>query len=222
MRIRRAAAAVAIGAATIALASCGAPSYDVEAIDLGEPGEVTAAGTTLAFDEPAWIEADVYRGEPGDDPVTEVVGFTVRDIIEREPSVWEQFGNSEEFEGDVPWAIIVQQTFTGEPFEAESWVEGADVDTESVWPLLENGDSAELLYIEFQDDDAIQEACGISFPSYDAETNTAMRCLLAAAPEGQKVVGALYDSTSAGGLSVPTLPGQEPENPYLEQPLVWQ
>ena len=221
MRIRRAAAAVAIGAATIALASCGAPSYDIEAIDLGEQGEITAPGTTLAMDEPAWIEAEVYRGESGDEPTTEVVGLTVRDIIEREPSVWEQFSNAEEFEGDVPWAIIIQQTFTGEPFEAESWVEGADVDTESVWPMLDNGESADLLYIQFQDDEAIQEACGISIPSYDQETNTAMRCLLAAAPEGQDVVGALYDSESAGGLSVPTLPGED-VNLYLEQPLVWE
>lgn len=220
MRIRRAAAAVAVGAATIALASCGAPSYDIEAIDLGEPGEVTAPGTTLALDEPAWIEADVYRGDSGE-PTTELVGFTVRDIIEREPSVWDQFSNAEDFAGDVPWAIIVQQTFTGEPFEAESWVEGADVETESVWPLLANGDSGELLYIQFRDDEEIQEACGLSIPSYDKETNTAMRCLLAAAPEGQEVVGAMYDSESAGGLSIPTLPGEE-GNPYLEQPLIWK
>lgn len=127
----------------------------------------------------------------------------------------------EDFAGDVPWAIIVQQTFTGEPFEAESWVEGADVETESVWPLLANGDSGELLYIQFRDDEEIQEACGLSIPSYDKETNTAMRGLLAAAPEGQEVVGAMYDSESAGGLSIPTLLGEE-GNPYLEQPLVWK
>lgn len=225
MIARRLSAAALLGSAALALAACGAsqPGESFEALDLGEEGEITEPGTELSFGEPAWIEAEVERdGET----TTETIGFTVRAVIERDRSLWDEFDNADEFADEVPWAIIVEQKFTGEPYDTglfgQGWFgTGEYPTTESAWPLTADDQTAELVYMQLGSSTEIGKACGVSLPTYDAETNTVMQCLLAVVPEGQELAGALFDGTEASTANQLTQSDPD-ENPYFENPVVWR
>ncbi len=225
MSTRRLSAAVLIGVTALGLAACGGSDGDhrFDAVDLGETGEIAEPGTELSFHEPAWIDAEIERG---DETVTETIGLTVRAVIERDASVWDEFDNADEFAGEIPWAIIVEQKYTGEPYDTglfgQGWFGTGEYPTaKSVWPLLADDQTADLLYMQFGSNTEIGKACGVTLPTYDAETNTVMRCLLAAVPEGQELTGALYDGTTASASS--QFEQVDPEaNPYFENPVIWR
>lgn len=120
--------AVLVVAAAVLLSGCGEESYDYEPVDFGAPGEVTEPGASLAFGEPAWLE-HTFTGDGGD--YTGVQGVSVLDITEGDASMFDEYANTEEFEGYTPYLIVTQYQFADDvPESRPRWT------SSRCWPTV--------------------------------------------------------------------------------------
>jgi hypothetical protein len=182
-------------------------TFDVDAVDFGEPGAVTAPGTALTMGQVAWVERTVTFTD--DTEVTGTQGISVLQIIESDASLFEQYSNADEFADYVPYLIVTQQQWIGE-VPADENPPSADL-----FPLLADGADAEYLTTQFSFNSP-GDACGLELPPFDEATNTAVSCFVGLSNSGQPVSGVEYNGESY--YSFVATPG----NLYLESPIVWQ
>ncbi|TDE90391.1 hypothetical protein EXU48_18230 [Occultella glacieicola] len=181
-------------------------TYDVDAIDFGDPAAVTAPGTPLTLGQVAWVERTVTFGET---EVTGTQGISVLQITESDPSLFDQYSNADEFADYVPYLIVTQQQWVGDVPEDET-PPSADL-----FPLLADGADAEYLTSQFSFNSPGDE-CGLELPPFDESTGTAVSCFVGLSNSGQPVNGVEYNGE--GYYSFVATPG----NLYLEQPIIWQ
>lgn len=153
-------------------------SYDYsESIDA--PAEPTAAGTELEVGEGAHLLAGPEQP----------MAVTVRDVIYGDDSFFDGFDNGDEFVGNTPVFVIVEQHAL---YEIE--------DPDAVLPLAElfmrrdDGEAAEFLTVE----DFGGPACPIDTPGYRSAVGKDLRCTVYLAPEGSSLAtlgwyGTIYE-----------------------------
>lgn len=175
-----------------------------QAIDLGEPpADMTAPGTQLEVGTGAWVEVSIT--EDDETVTTQPFGLVVLDIVEGDPSLFDQFDNADEFAGDVPYFIVTQQT---RPQQAGS----DEVTKESLWPVLADGGSADLLT---QYGVMTSGLCDYELPELDTTTGTTVECVVALGTPENPVTEVHYD-----GLGQYTMFYDETDI-YAENPIVW-
>lgn len=180
-------------------------NLDAEAVDFGTPTQVTSPGTELALGEPAWVE---HTSTYGEDEVTSVVGLSVLEIREGDPSFFSQYSNAEDFEDYTPYFIITQYQWTEDPPADQS------PDAPALFPVADDGSDLEYLTGRFSIFSASDE-CGLRLPEYDEENRVALSCLVGLGVEGSPVAGAVYNGEGYGAFFATE------GNAYVSSPLSW-
>lgn len=174
----------------------------VDVLDVGEvptdvEKDVTRPGEKLAFDETAWFDSKTNSHE--------ILGTTVRDVVELDPKSIDGFSGNPEFDQFTSYGVIVQydwkpkdsadagrQPIVIEPFDAAG--DGA--------PQLANSIGMTAL--------GSANSCGVQLPENRA--GTMMSCVVAMGTSNP-IVGARYiGATSPGGVAF---------GPYATDPVTW-
>lgn len=186
-----------------------APTYDVEAVDLGEPGE-TEPGSTIAIGEAAWVTTDVTPSD-AEDPVEVPLGLSLLQITEGDPSIWADWDNADEFEGYTPYLMVLQYVY---PEGLPDGVE--EPPAPAIFPLLEDGKGAS--FIEAQNygmGAGASDECGYVLQGWDPETNTLVMCAVGLSDAGE-ITGGLFNGDSWSGY----VQGLDPT--YGDAPIIWE
>lgn len=197
--------AVLAVAAAVLLSGCGEESYDYEPVDFGAPGEVTEPGASLAFGEPAWLE-HTFTGDGGD--YTGVQGVSVLDITEGDASMFDEYANTEEFEGYTPYLIVTQYQFADDVPESPATVD--------LFPMLADGSDAEWLTSGPITLAGPGDECGLHLPDYDEENHTLLQCFVGLSNNDQVVASAQYFAESYTAMVATD------GNEYLDSPVSWE
>ncbi|WP_420113690.1 hypothetical protein [Pseudactinotalea sp.] len=186
-----------------------APEFDVEAIDLGEPGE-TEPGTTLALGEPAWVTTQVT---PSDSDTAEDVqmGLTLLDITEGSTDIWAGWETEDEFEGYTPYLMVLQYSYPdGLPEGVES------PPAPAIFPLLEDGSGASFIEAQnFGMGAGASDVCGYTLQGWDPETNTNVVCAVGLSDAGP-ITGGLFNGDNWSGIL------QGWDETYGNSPIIWE
>lgn len=181
----------------------GGPTYS--AVDLGAPpANVTPPGTALAFGQGAWI--GITSTDDTGKSFTEPVGIAVLDIVPGDATFWDEFQNAETFAGQLPYFVVIQQTFPNRAGTPEPPV------SEDVWPKLANGSNAEFLTLFGA---PTSDSCAVDLPDYDPATATNVFCIVGIGTADNPVTSAYYN-----GLGQFTVTYNE-DDIYADNPLVW-
>ena len=179
----------------------GAPAAAGEAGDF----ETAAPGTELAFGESAVLHAQEFE-EGHEYYAFAYVESTVSEIVAGDASFFDQFDDTEDFEGMTPYFIMSEHTVL--------YAEGNE-GTTNMAPgfegILDDGSPAQGLIVIST---GISECPNDYFEDVVAGA-TSTTCNVALAPEGQEVTGAVW-------TGVREVDGGWDENPYLEAPVSWQ
>lgn len=180
--------------------------YEVEAVDFGAPGAVTAPGTALALGQPAWLnQTETY----GEDEVSGGVGVAVLQVSELDAALFDQFSNAEEFAGYTPYAVITQHQWLYDS------PEGYDPATVDLFPLDATGADTEYLTSGFSLNSP-GDSCGLLLPEYDEENRVLVSCFVALAKDGAVVTSAEYNGESYQSFIASS------DNPYFPSPVTWK
>lgn len=175
--VTRSTAALATAlAVSLILAACSSqPSYQYsETIDA--PAELTAPGTELEVGEAAHLLAGI------DQPMAVVV----RDVLYGDDSFYDGFDNGDEFVGNTPVFVIVEQHALYE------------VDPNLVLPLaqlymvMDDGEQPESLTVE----NFRGPACPVGTPGYRSAVGKDLRCTVYLLPEGRSLATLGWYGTS--------------------------
>ncbi|WP_460801911.1 hypothetical protein [Microbacterium sp. GXF6406] len=179
-----------------------AVDYDYDFIAMGEPGEITAAGSALSFGEVAWFEGPINEGE---DPYE--IGVVVHDVIEAPEGFLEDaVSNPEDFTQYTPYIIITQFHAAQDVVDAHGGMRNL-----SLQPLLADGTPGAYLTTMAV---SKTDECGASVPEWEGGEDM-FSCLIGLAEEGQQITGALFDDTTQATVVL------DPENPYQASPVTW-
>lgn len=180
--------------------------YEVEAVDFGAAGAVTAPGTALTLGQPAWLnQTETY----GDQEVSGGVGVAVLQVSELDAALFDQFSNAEEFEGYTPYAVITQHQWLYDT------PEGYDPATVDLFPLDATGADTEYLTSGFSLNSP-GDSCGLLLPEYDEENRVLVSCFVALAKDGAVVTSAEYNGESYQSFIASS------DNPYFPAPVTWR
>lgn len=183
-----------------------AVDYEVDAVDFGAPGAVTAPGTALGLGQAAWLnQTETY----GDQEVSGGVGVAVLQVSELDASLFDQFSNAEEFEGYTPYAVITQHQWLYDT------PEGYDPATVDLFPLDATGADPEYLTSGFSLNSP-GDSCGLLLPEYDEEARVLVSCFVALAKDGAVVTAAEYNGESYQSFMASS------DNPYFPAPVTWR
>lgn len=202
-------------------ADTGSPSEDdtaqteVPAEDSGETAappagdedafETAAPGTELSFGDAAVLH-DQVREEGEDYYAFGYVESTVTEIVAGDASFFDQFDDTEDYEGMTPYFIMSEHTVLyGEGDEGATNLEPG------FEGILDDGTPAQGLIVIST---GIAECPNEYFDDFVTGA-TASTCNVALAPEGQEVTGAAW-------TGVREIDGGWGENPYLDAPVIWQ
>lgn len=175
----------------------------------GAAGDFTTAeaGTALGFGESATLHVQ-DREEGHEYYAFGYVESTVTGIEEGDASFFEQFDDTEEYEGMTPYFISAEH----EVLFAEGYESGTNLEP-TFEGVLDDGTPAQGLIVismgggveECQEDRVDEWVTGA----------TASTCDIALAPEGQSVTSAVWtgDREIDGGWD---------ENPYMDDPITWE
>ncbi|MFV0425876.1 MAG: hypothetical protein ACK5KU_02440 [Beutenbergiaceae bacterium] len=207
--------AVAATAAAL-LVGCSLPEgeagsdYDYEPIDFGAVGDVTPPGTELSFGDIAWVDkTSTVIDENGDEvELSGMIGITVHDVVAGEPSFFDQYSNSSDFEGYTPYFIVIQYQWDYEIPENTS------PPLLALFPMSADGEDLEFLTGAVWSVSATSDECGISLPEYDPETQVGMRCVVGLSTDKP------VEMLAYNGESYSAMVGT-PGNEYLEAPVLW-
>ncbi|WP_430592981.1 hypothetical protein [Humidisolicoccus flavus] len=191
--------AAVLAASALVLTGCSAGEPDVAAVDLGAAGEITEPGTTLAFEAPAWVDADGAT-----------VGVTVLDIIEKDESFWNE-ADAETFAGQTPYLIVTQFQYP----------EGTNEDERpqiALYPIYEDGTDAQYVVTEgiASISEEVSNACELNLAGYDADTASEVTCFIGSADAGKPITGVIYPNHGYNEQFI------DPENLYFDSPVTWQ
>lgn len=173
----------------------------------GEAGdfETAAPGTEVAFGETAVLHAQ-EREEGEEYYAFGYIESSVTEIVAGDASFFDQFDDTEEYEGMTPYFIMSEHTVL--------YAEG-DEGATNVEPgfegILDDGSPAQGLIVIST---GISECPNHYFEDFVTGA-TSTTCDVALAPEGQEVTGAAW-------TGVREIDGGWDENPYLEAPVIWQ
>lgn len=183
-----------------------AVDYEVDAVDFGAPGAVTAPGTALGLGQPAWLnQTETY----GDQEVSGGVGVAVLQVSELDASLFDQFSNADEFEGYTPYAVITQHQWLYDT------PEGYDPTTVDLFPLDATGADTEYLTSGFSLNSP-GDSCGLLLPEYDEDARVLVSCFVALAKDGAVVTSAEYNGESYQSFIASS------DNPYFPAPVTWR
>ena len=174
----------------------------------GAGGDFTTAeaGTTLAFGETGTLHVQDFD-EGHEYYAFGYVESTVTGVTEGDASFFDQFDDTEEYEGMTPYFITGEH----EILHAEGYERGSNLEP-TFEGVLDDGTPAQgLIVIGITGVEECQEE---RFEEWVTGA-TATSCDIALAPEGQSVTGAVWtgDREIDGGWD---------ENPYLEAPISWE
>ena len=168
------------------------------------PGDIVAPGTTLALGEPAVLH--VQSGQEGDDYYGYfVVETTVTEIVEGDPAIFDQFSNAADFEGYIPYYIILEHEIlsaTGEPnANMIPTVRGRLADGTEAGDVISFGGG-------------LRDVCPNEYYDEKVVGAVATTCKIALGEAGAPVTGASWhgDDYADGGYD---------ENPYYDNPVIW-
>ena len=133
-----------------------------------------------------------------------MVGTTVREVRELDPSSIEGFEDEPDFAGMTPYAIVTQFDYDG----GTSYID--------VLPIDESGETAGWVANSIGNTamgDA--DACGIVLPEEDSQSIAELECFVALA-DGSPVVGAVYNGTPRTA----TFPIED--HPFAAAPITWR
>lgn len=167
--------------------------------------ETSAPGTEIAFGEPAVLHAQ-EREEGGEYYAFGYIESSVTEIVKGDASFFEQFDDTEEYEGLTPYFILSEH----EVLYAEGDEGGTNLEP-GFEGILDDGSPAQGLIVIST---GIAECPNDYFEDFVAGA-TATTCNVALAPEGQEVTGASW-------TGVREIDGGYDENAYLESPVIWQ
>lgn len=209
----RLAAMTTFAAAAASLAGCsllGETEYDYQPVDFGAVGDLTPPATDLSFGEVAWVEQETeYTSSDGEsETVAGIVGISVLDVVTGDASFFDQYANSDDFEGYTPYFIVLQFQWNYQaPFEQ-------DPHGEAVFPLTADGEDLEFLTAGAFGRDATSEECPLKLPGYDPETNVGLQCVIGLSTDKPVELleynGEEYSALLASG-----------DNEYLDAPIRW-
>ena len=167
--------------------------------------ETSAPGTEIAFGEPAVLHAQ-EREEGEEYYAFGYIESSVTEIVKGDASFFEQFDDTEEYEGLTPYFILSEH----EVLYAEGDEGGTNLQPRFEG-ILDDGSPAQGLIVIST---GIAECPNDYFEDFVAGA-TATTCNVALAPEGQEVTGAAW-------TGVREIDGGYDENAYLESPVIWQ
>lgn len=184
-------------------------TYDVEAVDLGEPGE-TDPGSTLALGEPAWVTSSVTVPD-ADEPVAVPLGLSLLQISEGDPGIWADWDNAEEFDGYTPYLLVLQYVF---PEGLPDGVE--EPPTPAIFPILEDGTGAGFIQATtYGIGGGASDECGYQLQGWDPATSTLVMCAVGLS-DGGPVTGGLFNGDAWSAV----VTGMD--EVYGSAPIVWE
>lgn len=180
--------------------------YEVQPVDFGPAGAVTAPGTALTVGQPAWLNQTVTVGE---EEITGGVGVSVLAVRKLDPTIFEQFSNADEFAQYTPYAVVTQQ----------QWLydipEDASPETVDLFPIAEDGSDAQYLTSGFSLNSP-GDSCGLLLPEYDEENQVLVSCFVALSERDLRVTSAEYNGETYQSFMASS------DNAYFPAPVTWQ
>lgn len=167
-RLRSGGALAAALTLALAVSACSSqPSYRYsESIDVS--AEPTAPGTELEVGEGAHVFADPERP----------MAVTVREVLYGDESYYDQFENGDEFAGNTPVFVLVEQHVLYEIDDPSLVVPLADL-----FMVMDNGDEPDSVRV----DDFRGPACPVDLPGYRSEIGKDLSCTVYLLPEGRSL-----------------------------------
>lgn len=187
-RVRTAAALATTLAVLLAVTACSSqPSYAYsESIDA--PAQPTAPGTELEVGEAAHLLAGPEQP----------MAVVVRDVLYGDDTYYDDFDNGDEFVGNTPVFVIVEQHALYEIEDPNAVLPLADL-----FMTMDDGEQPDSLSVE----NFGGPACPVTTPGYRSAVGKDLRCTVYLLPEGRSLAtlgwyGTIYEA--------------------LEEPVVWR
>lgn len=202
--LRAVVTASAVVATAVGLTSCSL--FGDEKVEVTVPDALVEAGTTVPVGETVRVPGEADDKESNSEVDAEI-GMTVVSITESDASFFDKLDNGDEFAGYTPWLVVVQYDLPAADAETLE-----DPSATSTYGMLDNGEYAEFLTLDFGSSGDISDFC-------PGARNDDADCDVLLVPEGQSLVSVEWDGldTGIGGITT----GDE-NSPYAAAPLKWE